>query len=171
MRIIAGEFKGRRIGRPDDPRVRPITDRLKESWFGVLGPRIAQASVVDLFAGSGALGLEALSRGAASVDFVEFSGPSLAALRTNLDSLGVADRVHVRRADALRFATRLDVRAYDVALADPPFSTDHAERLVAIFRTHPFAAVLTLQHRADRPLGGDETRRYGTHALTFLYAP
>ncbi|MBE0592080.1 MAG: RsmD family RNA methyltransferase, partial [Gemmatimonadales bacterium] len=112
MRIIAGEFRGRQIQRPDDPRVRPITDRLKESWFGVLGPRIAQASVVDLFAGSGALGLEALSRGAASVDFVEFSGPSLAALRANVESLGVADRVHVRRADALRFATRLDVRAY-----------------------------------------------------------
>ncbi len=171
MRVIAGEFKGRRLARPDDPRVRPVTDRLKESWFGVLGERIADASVVDLFAGSGALGLEALSRGAASVDFVEFSAPSLSALRANVASLGVASRVHVRRADVLRFVTRLEVGAYDIALADPPFSTDHAERLVAIFRTHPFAALLTLQHRADRPMGGDETRRYGTHALTFLYAP
>ena len=171
MRVIAGEFKGRRLARPDDPRVRPVTDRLKESWFGVLGERIADASVVDLFAGSGALGLEALSRGAARVDFVEFSAPSLSALRANVASLGVAGRAHVRRADVLRFVTRLEVRAYDIALADPPFSTDHAERLVAIFRTHPFAALLTLQHRADRPMGGDETRRYGTHALTFLYAP
>jgi 16S rRNA (guanine966-N2)-methyltransferase len=171
VRIIAGEFRGRRLERPDDPRVRPITDRLKEAWFGVLGPKLPGATVVDLFAGSGALGLEALSRGAAAVDFVEFNQPSLAALRANVDHLGVANRVRIRRADALRFASRLEPGEYDVALADPPFSTDHAERLVAIFRAHPFAAVLTLQHRTDRPMGGDETRRYGTHALTFLYAP
>jgi 16S rRNA (guanine966-N2)-methyltransferase len=171
MRIIAGEFKGRRIRRPDDPRVRPITDRLKEAWFGALGGRVAGASVVDLFAGSGALGLEALSRGAAGVDFVEFSTRSLEALRANIDALGVADRVLVRRADALRFVAKLTLRAYDLAIADPPFSTDHAERLVAIFRTHPFAGTLTLQHRVDHAVEGDEVRRYGTHAITFLYAP
>jgi 16S rRNA (guanine966-N2)-methyltransferase len=171
MRIIAGELKGRRIARPDDPRVRPITDRLKEAWFGVLGQRVLGASVVDLFAGSGALGLEALSRGAAAVDFVEFSPRSLEALRRNIADLGVADRVQVRRADALRFAGRLERTAYDLALADPPFSTDHAERLVAIFREHPFASTLTLQHRADRVIEGDDVRRYGTHAITFLFAP
>jgi 16S rRNA (guanine966-N2)-methyltransferase len=171
MRIIAGEFRGRRLVRPDDARVRPITDRLKESWFGVLGERVRGATVVDLFAGSGSLGLEALSRGAASVEFVEFSDRSLAAIRTNVRTLQVEDRVRVRRGDALRVARGLEVRAFELALADPPFSTDHAEQLVAIFREHPFAAMLTLQHRADRPIDGDESRRYGTHALTFLYAP
>jgi 16S rRNA (guanine966-N2)-methyltransferase len=171
MRIIAGEFRGRRLVRPDDPRVRPITDRLKESWFGVLGERVRDATVVDLFAGSGALGLEALSRGAARVEFVEFSERSLAAIRTNIETLKVDDRVGVRRGDALRVARSLAERAFDVALADPPFSTDHAERLVTIFREHPFASMLTLQHRADRVIDGDESRRYGTHALTFLYAP
>lgn len=170
MRIIAGEFKGRRIRRPDDPRVRPITDRLKEAWFGALGARVSGACVVDLFAGSGALGLEALSRGAAAVDFVEFSARSLEALRANIDALDVADRVRVRRGDALRFATKLPRAAYDLAIADPPFSTDHAERLVAIFRAHPFAGTLTLQHRADRAVDGDEVRRHGTHAITFVYA-
>lgn len=171
MRIIAGEFRGRRLVRPDDPRVRPITDRLKESWFGVLGERVRDATVVDLFAGSGSLGLEALSRGAASVEFVEVSDRSLAAVRANIDTLKVLDRVRVRRGDALRVARNLDERAFDIAIADPPFSTDHAERLVAIFREHPFATMLTLQHRADRPIDGDERRRYGTHVLTFLYAP
>ena len=171
MRIIAGEFKGRRIRRPDDPRVRPITDRLKEAWFGALGARIAGASVVDLFAGSGALGLEALSRGASSVDFVELSTRSLEALRGNIDGLGVADRVRVRRGDVLRFVRKLPRATYDLAIADPPFSTDHAERLVAIFRAQPFAGTLTLQHRTDRAVDGDEIRRYGTHAITFLYAP
>lgn len=171
MRIIAGEFRGRRLVRPDDPRVRPITDRLKESWFAVLGERIRDAAVIDLFAGSGSLGLEALSRGASRVDFVEFSERSLAAIRANVETLQVRDRVRVRRGDALRVARGLPERAFDVALADPPFSTDHAERLVAIFRTHPFAQMLTLQHRADRAIDGDESRRYGTHAITFLYAP
>lgn len=171
MRIIAGEFRGRRLVRPDDPRVRPITDRLKESWFAVLGDRIRDATVVDLFGGSGALGLEALSRGAASVEFVELADRSLAAIRTNIDALRVQDRVRVRRGDALRLARNYPVHAFDVALADPPFSTDHAERLVAIFRAHPFARLLTLQHRTDREVDGDEHRRYGTHTITFLHAP
>jgi len=171
LRIIAGEFKGRRLVRPDDPRVRPITDRLKESWFGILEPHLEGATVVDLFSGSGALGFEALSRGAAHVDFVELAPKSLAALRANAETLGAGDRVHVRRADALRFIARLAPRSYDVAFADPPFSTDHAQRVVAIFRQTPFAGILGLQHRLALALDGDETRRYGTHALTFLYAP
>ncbi len=171
MRIIAGEFKGRRLERPDDPRVRPITDRLKESWFGILTPHLAGATVVDLFAGSGALGLEAVSRGATHVDFVELADASLAALRANIQTVGAESRTRVRRADALRFAQRLGAKAYDIAFADPPFSTDHAERVVAIFRKTPFAGILGLQHRTALVLDGDETRRYGTHALTFLYAP
>jgi 16S rRNA (guanine966-N2)-methyltransferase len=171
MRIIAGEFKGRRLSRPTDRRVRPITDRIKEAWFGILNPRLPDASVVDLFAGSGALGLEALSRGACHVDFVEISPPSLEALKANVEALDVQDRVRIRRADALRFASRLSGITYDVAVADPPFSTDHAARLVAIFRKRPFASVLVLQHRTALQLEGDEMRRYGTHALTFCYAP
>ncbi len=171
MRIIAGEFRGRSLTAPADPRVRPITGRLKKAWFGILEPHLSGATVVDLFAGSGSLGLEALSRGADHVDFVEFSKPSLAALGANIAALGVGDRVRIRRADALRFAAKLPERAYDVAVADPPFSTDHATRLIAIFRDRPFAAILGMQHRAALELDGDDTRRYGTHALTFCYAP
>jgi len=171
LRVIAGEFKGRKLEIPDDPRVRPITDRMKESWFGIMQPHLAEATVVDLFSGSGALGFEALSRGAHHVDFVEIAPKSLEALRSNIASLGVEERTTVRRADALRFAARLEEHAYDVAFADPPFSTDHAQRVVAIFRSKPFAGILGLQHRVAHDLDGDETRRYGTHALTFLYGP
>lgn len=171
LRVIAGEFKGRRLEIPDDPRVRPITDRMKESWFGIMEPHLAGANVVDLFSGSGALGLEAVSRGAAHVDFIEIAPKSLEALRANVAALGVEDRTRIRRADALRFANRLEEGAYDVAFADPPFSTDHAQRVVAIFKSKPFAGILGLQHRAALELDGDETRRYGTHALTFLYGP
>jgi 16S rRNA (guanine966-N2)-methyltransferase len=77
----------------------------------------------------------------------------------------------VRRGDALRFVRDLPPGAYDVAFADPPYSTDAAERLVALFRAEPFARILSVEHPADRPLAGDDTRRYGDTAVTFCRTP
>ncbi len=171
MRIIAGQFKGRRLEEPQDARVRPTTEKVREACFSILGGRLAGARVLDLFAGSGALGLEALSRGAEHVEFVELLPPSLSALKANVAALGVSDRVRIRRGDALRIAERLPKGAYDVALADPPYTTDHAERLVDIYQARKFAAVLCVEHRVTLALPGDETRRYGDVALTFCYAP
>jgi 16S rRNA (guanine966-N2)-methyltransferase len=139
--------------------------------MSILGERLAGARVLDLFAGSGALGLEALSRGAQRVTFVELSPASLAAIRANVGALGVADRVAVRRGDAMRFVARLGPGAFDLALADPPYTAPHAERLVAAFRARPFAALLAVEHPASAAPGGDETRRYGDIALTFCHAP
>ncbi len=171
MRIIAGEFRGRKLKQMAGRRVRPTADRVREAWLGVVQPRIAEAKVVDLFAGSGALGLEALSRGAASADFVELMPAALRTLRANVADLGVGDRARIRRADAIRFAGRLKAGAYDIAFADPPYATDHAAELVDIFRRTPFAEILGVEHRAALSPGGDETRRYGDIALTFCYAP
>jgi 16S rRNA (guanine966-N2)-methyltransferase len=171
VRVIAGEFKGRALEEPKDARVRPTTEKVREAWFSILGERVPGATVLDLFAGSGALGLEALSRGAKRVEFVELLPGSLAALKANVAALGVADRVRIRRGDALRMAQRLPEGAYDVALADPPYTTDHAQRLVDVFRECRFAAVLGVEHRATLALPGDDTRRYGDVALTFVYAP
>ncbi len=171
MRIIAGEFKGRRLRSPADHRVRVTLERVREAWFSILGPHLAGARIVDLFAGSGVLGLEALSRGAEHVDFVELAAASLAALEANIRALGVAERTHVYRGDALRFARRLESRAYDLALADPPYETGQAERLCAMFREHPFAGILSVEHRATVALTGGETRRYGDVALTVWHAP
>ena len=139
--------------------------------MSILGERLAGARVLDLFAGSGALGLEALSRGAQRVTFVELAPPSLAAIRANVDALGVTDRVAVHRGDAMRFVARLGPGAFDLALADPPYTAPHAERLIAAFRTRPFAALLAVEHPAAAAPGGDETRRYGDIALTFCHAP
>ena len=125
----------------------------------------------DLFAGSGALGLEMLSRGAAHADFVELSPASLAALRQNIEALGAGAESTVHRGDAIRFAERVPPGAFDIAVADPPYTIDAAERLVALFRRHPFASILSVEHPADRSLAGDETRRYGDTALTFCRAP
>lgn len=171
MRIIAGEFRGRSLKSPGDRRVRPTADRVREAWFSILASDVPGARVLDLFAGSGALGLEALSRGAQQVDFVEISRASLEALRANVSELDAEDRVRIHRADALRFVSRLAPGSYDLAFADPPYSTDQAARLVAIFRQRPFAGILTLEHRAAVVLDGDETRKYGDTALTFCFAP
>jgi len=171
MRIVAGEFGGRRLAMPKDARVRPTADRIREAWMSILGGDIAGARVLDLYAGSGALGLEALSRGAATAAFVELNPPSLRALEANIAALGVGGRSAVHRGEALRFAERLGSGAFDLAFADPPYGRDDAARLVALFRRTPFARILSVEHSADARLDGDSTRRYGDTSLTFCHAP
>jgi 16S rRNA (guanine966-N2)-methyltransferase len=171
MRIVSGIYGGRRLVVPKDSRVRPTGDRVREAWMSILASELEGARVLDLFAGSGALGLEMLSRGAAHADFVELSPASLTALRQNIDALGAGAETTVHRGDAIRFAERVPAGAFDIAVADPPYSIDAAERLVALFRRHPFASILSVEHPADRALPGDDTRRYGDTALTFCRAP
>ena len=171
MRIVSGTYGGRTLRAPKDVRVRPTADRVREAWMSILAPELDGARVLDLFAGSGALGLEALSRGAGETTFVELNAPSLEALRANIEALGVGERVTVHRGDALRFAEGLAEGAFDVAFADPPYTNDAADRLVALFRRHPFARILSVEHPAGRRVEGDETRRYGDTAVTFCRAP
>jgi 16S rRNA (guanine966-N2)-methyltransferase len=171
MRIVGGQYGGRRLVMPKDARVRPTADRVREAWMSILGEALTDARVLDLYAGSGALGLEALSRGAASASFVELNPPSLRALEENIAALGVSDAVTVYRADAMRFTERLPHGAFDVVLADPPYTADHAARLVALFRRHPFGRILSVEHRSELELDGDSTRRYGDTAITFCHAP
>lgn len=171
MRIIAGQFRGRQLERPKDPRVRPTADRVREAWMSILHEALPDARFLDLYAGSGAIGLEALSRGASQADFVEVNPPSLAALRSNIASLGVEARTTIHRGDALRFAERLAPGAYDVACADPPYTRDDAAQLVDRFRQSPFARIFAVEHAASMTLPGDDTRRYGDTAITFCYAP
>ena len=164
-------YGGRRLKAPGDARVRPTSDRVREAWMSILGDALPGARVLDLFAGSGALGLEALSRGAVSAEFVEMHRASLAALAANIETLGVGSAATVRRGDAERYAEKLEPGAFDVAFADPPYSIDYATRLVALFRRTPFARILSVEHRADVAPPGDDIRRYGDTAITFCYAP
>jgi len=151
--------------------VRPTSDRVREAWMSILGGRLADARVLDLYAGSGALGLEALSRGATSVQFVERDTNAVATLEKNIEQLGVANMTTIRRQDALRFAERLPEAAYDVVFADPPYADGTASRLIALFRAVPFGRILSVEHPAAAGTLGDETRRYGSTALSFCYAP
>jgi 16S rRNA (guanine966-N2)-methyltransferase len=171
MRIVAGTFRNRRLAVPKDARVRPTADRVREAWMSILGDRLREARVLDLYAGSGALGLEALSRGAATAEFVDVGAASLAALQDNIAALGVEARTRVHRGDALRFVAKLAPRAYDVVLADPPYAFGHATELVRHFRAVPFAATLAVEHPAAEDTGADDVRRYGDTALSFCFAP
>jgi len=174
VRIIAGKWRGHTIAAPPGRRTRPTTDRVREAWLSALQLDLPGSRVLDLFAGSGALGLEALSRGAASATFVEQAHGALRALAANIHKLGVEDAVQVVRGDALRYAARLEPLAFDIALADPPYGVGAAEGLAELFRAVPFAAQLWVEHRAGEPLPdlpGMHTRKYGDTALAFIPAP
>jgi 16S rRNA (guanine966-N2)-methyltransferase len=120
MRIIAGEFRSRKLEAPAGMATRPTSDRLRETLFNVLAPRIEGARFVDLYAGSGAVGIEALSRGAASVVFVERAPGALMALRGNLDRLGLSAGFRIQSGSVGAWL-RKALGEFDVVFLDPPY--------------------------------------------------
>jgi 16S rRNA (guanine966-N2)-methyltransferase len=142
MRVIAGEFRSRVLTAPNGMATRPTSDRLRETLFNVLAPRIEGARFLDLFAGSGAVGIEALSRGAAEVVCVERAAPAVKVLRHNLDQLGIRDRIRVQAASAATFL-RSSTAKFDIVFLDPPY--DAAEeyektlRLLGTTTDHPIS--------------------------------
>jgi 16S rRNA (guanine966-N2)-methyltransferase len=167
VRIVAGRWRGRKIDAPKDSRVRPTGDRVREAWMSIVAPWVPDARVLDLFAGSGALGLEALSRGAAVVDFVEISPASIATIRANADYLGAGAAAVIHRADALRFVDKLHAGAYDLAFADPPYDAALATRLAERWIETPFASILGVEHRSNEMLPGHpDRRRYGNTTIS-----
>ncbi|HEU4997021.1 MAG TPA: 16S rRNA (guanine(966)-N(2))-methyltransferase RsmD [Gemmatimonadaceae bacterium] len=165
---MAGRWKGRRLQPSADQRVRPTADRVREAWMSIVQPTLAGARVLDLFAGSGALGIEALSRGAREAEFVELGSRSLAALRENIRSLDADAETVVHRGDALKFAARLGPNEFDVAFADPPYRLGLAEQVAELWLAIPFARVLGIEHEKALHLPGSEDRRvYGDTVVTF----
>ncbi len=174
MRIIAGAWRGRRIQAPPGREVRPTGDRVREAWISALQLRIPGARVLDLFAGSGALGLECLSRGASEAVFVEQARGPLAVLRANVEALGCGERARIVQAEALTWAGALAPGAFDIALADPPYGSGYLERLLELFRSVPFAGELWIEHGTGETapeLPGLRQRRYGDTTLTWMEAP
>lgn len=174
MRIVAGEWGGRRIEAPHGRDTRPTTDRTREAWMSVVAPDLPGARVLDLFAGSGALGLEALSRGAEHATFVESGAPAIRVLQANLRALGAEERSTLVRSDAVRYLAGLPEGAFDLAFADPPYGKGLAAAVVERFLEVPFARLLSVEHRRTDPLPdapGARERRYGDTVLTFLPAP
>ena len=167
MRIVAGQWKGRRISAPSGTLVRPTLDRVREAWMSILQMDIPGARVLDLYSGSGALGLEALSRGAASADFVDNASRSLDALQVNIAELGAAGLTRVHRMQALQFVNSLALKAFDVTFADPPYEAGEAKKLAEVWIKTPFSAILSVEHASGAAMpAGDDTRRYGTASIT-----
>jgi 16S rRNA (guanine966-N2)-methyltransferase len=123
VRIIAGSWRGRRVNFPDIPGLRPTPDRVRETLFNWLQHSVANTRCLDLFAGSGALGLEALSRGAADVEFVEQDPAAARALQEQLNRLGGGSKGRVLSMGAARYL-RTPAQAFDIAFLDPPFGTN-----------------------------------------------
>lgn len=175
MRVIAGSARGVPLTAPRDRATRPITDRVKETLFGILGERVPEARVVDLYAGSGAIGIEALSRGAASVDFVEHARGALDVLRANLAAtrLTADARVHATSVD--RFLAVPDRGPWDLAILDPPYEArDIVAPLRALTSRLAPGATVVVKHfwRTELPevagLVATRQRRFGETMLTFL---
>jgi 16S rRNA (guanine966-N2)-methyltransferase len=172
VRIIAGRWRGHHLKTLHGRDVRPTSDRVREAWMSALGDQVEGARVVDLFAGSGALGLEALSRGADSVVFVERARGALKLLRGNIELLGAGEECRVWEGEVFRFLGNLD-RPFDLALADPPYAKGEAQRLVDLFVQSPFAKQLWLEHPWRESLqlpASARTRRYGDTALSTIFS-
>jgi 16S rRNA (guanine966-N2)-methyltransferase len=172
MRIIAGRFRGHRLSPLKGKGVRPTTDRVREAWMSAMGGRFDDVDVLDLFSGSGALGLETLSRGARSVTFVEKSHAAVRVIEANIAQLGVAESCTVVADDVFRYLDR-EALLFLIAVADPPYQSGQAQALVDSWQMQPFARELWLEHPSRDTLYVPEaarTRRYGDTALTTLTA-
>jgi 16S rRNA (guanine966-N2)-methyltransferase len=167
MRVVAGELGGRRLVAPDGTSTRPTTDRVREAIFNSLESAgvLEDALIADLFAGSGSIGIEALSRGAEHCVFVERDRRALRALEENIDSLDLNSRVKVLAADANSVAGRLDV---DIVFADPPYDFDGWDRLLGALRAGLVVAESGAEIEAPDGWATIRTRKYGRTRVTFL---
>jgi len=177
MRVIAGTAGGRTLIAPRGSATRPIADRVKETLFAILGERVIDANVLDLYAGSGAVGIEALSRGAPHAAFVETDRRALLAIRENLERTGLATLASVHSMDVLRYLEGPAAEQFGIAFVDPPYEERAIlaplERLVA--HLVPGAMVVVKHHwRTEIPepkgLITWRVRRFGETSLTFLAA-
>ena len=152
---------------PNDFRVRPTAEPVRAALLDLLAADVKDARVLDLFAGTGALGLEALSRGARGADFVETRPSSLHALRANIASLRVRDRVRVFKRDALPFAAALESGSYDITFVDPPYESRMLDRVLDHWRERRFSAILAVEHAREHALPrGSQRRTFDETAVT-----
>jgi 16S rRNA (guanine966-N2)-methyltransferase len=169
VRIVGGKLAGRDLTSPNDARVRPTAEHVRAALLDLLAPELRDARILDLFAGTGALGLEALSRGARSADFVETRPASLHALRANVAALRLRERTRIFKRDALPFAAALDVDQYDVAFADPPYESRMLDRVIESWQTRRFSRVLAVEHVRTHELPRGASRHAFDDTVVTIY--
>jgi 16S rRNA (guanine966-N2)-methyltransferase len=178
VRIVSGNLGGRVLRAPPGSTTRPTSEKVREAIFSILGPPAADDLVLDLFAGSGAMGIEALSRGARRAVFVEKARPAAAVLRRNLDELGVGAAAELVVADAISYLQRPPAQPWRWVFVDPPYRSELAARVVGHFGAHPEQLAeggsLVVEHdRRNAPPASDgsmlrtDSRRYGDTWVSF----
>ena len=180
MRVLAGTLKGQRLTTPRGRTTRPTADQVRIACLDTLMPFLGAGPFLDLFAGAGGVGIEALSRGAPSATFVEQDGAALRALRDNVERLGLADRTRVVRADAARAVTELAAAGerFGVVFLDPPYDSPRATPALEAVATGAILAldaVVVIQHATKTPPPSTpgalrlwKARRFGETTLTFF---
>jgi 16S rRNA (guanine(966)-N(2))-methyltransferase RsmD len=177
MRVIGGKYRGRRLKAIEGLAVRPTSDRLRETLFNILAPQIKGSRFLDLCAGSGAVGIEALSRGASHVTFVDQSRRACSAIQGNLDTIGITNEATIINKDAV-FALKHLTGKFDVIFFDPPYESDVYARVLRELGQSDLAArdaIAVVEHRAKHPpeqiYGGLEvfrTVKQGESSLAFF---
>jgi len=172
MRIVGGKFAGRDLTSPTDRRVRPTAEHMRKALLDLLEPELAGARVLDLFAGTGALGIEAISRGALSCDFVEWRPTSLWALKSNINRFKLKERSRVFKHDAIRFAEAVEPGRYDVAFCDPPYESRQLDWVIRIWEEQRFSRLLAVEHAVVHLLPrGHSTITSGSTRFTIYRHP
>jgi 16S rRNA (guanine966-N2)-methyltransferase len=184
MRIVGGEFRGRALAAPKTSAIRPTTDRTREALFNILGhayaDRLSGARVLDLFSGTGALGIEALSRGAAFCLFVEMSAEGRALVRRNLETVGAEGRAKIFRRDATRLGPVGAMPPFGLVFADPPYGKGLGEAALRSAHEGGWLAagcLCVVEEAADAPFEAgpaftvDDERHYGDTVVRLLRRP
>lgn len=183
MRVVGGAFRGRALATPRTQAIRPTTDRTREAVFNVLSHRfdvLEGARVLDLFAGTGALGIEALSRGAAFCVFLEESAEGRGLIRDNVETFGLQGRTKIFRRDATAPGAIGTLQPFGLVFADPPYGHGHAEKALAALKTGGWlvsGAICVVEEAASAGFGlpdgyaVEDSRDYGETTVRFLRAP
>jgi len=162
MRVLSGKYKGKRLYSSKDLSIRPITNRIKETIFNILYDFCSEKRIIDLFSGTGSLGIEALSRGASSVTFLEHSESSLKVLNQNLKSVGVnLSQIKIVKSDVFDYCTKTSC-SFDLILIDPPFNFSKLQELIDIIINREILekdGILVIQHEISNPLN-EENQKY-----------
>ena len=169
MRIVGGRFAGRDLTSPQGPRVRPTAERVRAALLDALAADVVNARVLDLFAGTGALGLEAISRGARGADFVEIKPDSLHALRANVASLRLRERTRIFKRDAIPFAAALAAYSYDITFADPPYGSRMLDMVIESWRAGRFSRILAVEHARTHAVPMGTMRRVFEDTAVTIY--
>ncbi len=181
MRIITGRARGLQLTVPKNMDVRPTADRVKESLFNIIGSKIIGARVLDLFAGTGNLGLESWSRGAAEITFIDESRESLRLVTSNIAKCRAEADCRVHKGNAVQLATSLAIAGerYDIAFCDPPYNKGWVEQIIQVLSLHPFlkqGGYLVVERSAHNELPPlpaclelVREQKYGETFVDFLY--